>query len=142
MDYSRTAGSALRKADRYTYTQKSVAHRDYGRSVSGDRCVGQTDSGELINAVAAKPLSAGERTSLSLRPERVCLQPASASDNCFEVEFCEVIYHGDHLRTRVSLCGQDDFVIKTPNALGLVPQAPGQRMRVGWAAQDCRALGS
>ncbi|WP_175650878.1 ABC transporter ATP-binding protein [Pseudomonas sp. Marseille-P9899] len=112
------------------------------RSVSGDRCVVQTDSGELINAVAAKPLSAGERTSLSLRPERVCLQPAAASDNSFEVEVCEVIYHGDHLRTRVSLCGQDDFVIKTPNALGLVPQAPGQRMRVGWAAQDCRALGS
>ena len=30
---------------------------------------------------------------------------------------------------------------KSPNALGLAPYAPGQRMQVGWAAQDCRALG-
>ena len=111
------------------------------RSVSGERCVVQTDSGELINAVAARPLAAGERTSLSLRPERVCLDEAHAGENSFEAEVCEVIYHGDHLRTRVRLCGQDDFVIKTPNALGRVPHAPGQRMRVGWAAQDCRALG-
>jgi putative spermidine/putrescine transport system ATP-binding protein len=111
------------------------------RSVSGEHCVVQTDSGELINAVATRPLVAGERTSLSLRPERVSVQAGFAGENSFEVEVCEVIYHGDHLRTRVKLCGQDDFVIKTPNALGLVPHAPGQRVRVGWAAQDCRALG-
>ena len=111
------------------------------RSVSGERCVIETDSGEMINAVAARPLTAGERTQVSLRPERVCVQAQHAGENSFEAEVCEVIYHGDHLRTRVRLCGQDDFVIKTPNALGLAPYAPGQRMRVGWAAQDCRALG-
>ena len=110
------------------------------REVSGERCVIQTDSGELINAMAARSLSTGQRTRLSLRPERVCLQQERASENSFEVEVCEVIYHGDHLRTRVKLRGQDDLLIKTPNTPGLLPCAPGQRIRVGWAAQDCRAL--
>ncbi|MDR0278736.1 MAG: ABC transporter ATP-binding protein [Paucimonas sp.] len=109
------------------------------RTRENDRCVIQTDSGELVNALAARPWSSGERVSLALRPERVTLQPGS-DDNSFEVEVCEVIYHGDHLRTRVRFAGLDDFVIKTPNTLACTPHLPGQRVRIGWAAQDCRAL--
>lgn len=110
------------------------------RSASNEHCLIQTDNGELIHAVATQQWSSGERVSLSLRPERITLQQ-QVGDNSFEVEVCEVIYHGDHLRTRVKFGGRDDFVIKTPNLCAGVPHRPGQRVRIGWAPHDCRALG-
>ncbi|MDH4567072.1 ABC transporter ATP-binding protein [Pseudomonas sp. BN414] len=110
------------------------------RDVAGDRCTLLTDCGQSIGAMASPGLSAGDRASLSLRPERVSLMRDEGLENRFEAEVCEVIYHGDHLRTRVALCGRDDFIIKSPNTLGLVPTAPGERIRIAWSAQDCRAL--
>jgi putative spermidine/putrescine transport system ATP-binding protein len=44
------------------------------------------------------------------------------------------------MRTRVSLLGHDDFVIKVPNAAGHVHLKPGETVRVGWQIEDCRAL--
>jgi putative spermidine/putrescine transport system ATP-binding protein len=52
----------------------------------------------------------------------------------------EVIYLGDHLRTRVAVCGNDDFILKTPNAQGVGVMRPGQTIQVGWSSADCRAL--
>ena len=52
----------------------------------------------------------------------------------------EVIYLGDHVRTRVSLCGHDDFVIKIPNSHARVALDYGDKISVGWQSEDCRAL--
>ena len=65
---------------------------------------------------------------------------SSPPDNVFTAEVLEVIYLGDHLRTRVAVCGSDEFIIKTPNAEGYPPLRPGQTLQVGWDACDCRAL--
>ncbi|GBD42280.1 hypothetical protein HRbin39_01669 [bacterium HR39] len=83
----------------------------------------------------------GERTTLSLRPERVLLGPeAEGADNRFEGTVRELVYHGDHLRVHLSVLGNEAFVLKLPNRPGAARPVPGERLRVGWRAVDCRAL--
>jgi len=115
----------------------------------GEHCTVTLDSGEQVRALKVAVNEVGERTQLSLRPERVRLlsaeEPGAAGtpsppDNVFSAEVLEVIYLGDHLRTRVAVCGSDEFIIKTPNAEGYPPLRPGQTLQVGWDACDCRAL--
>jgi len=83
----------------------------------------------------------GKSSTLSLRPERVVIQPEAGSlPNIFDALVREVIYLGDHLRTRVEVCGNSEFIIKTPNAQGNPALERGQTIQVGWEAVDCRAL--
>jgi putative spermidine/putrescine transport system ATP-binding protein len=60
--------------------------------------------------------------------------------NVFDARVQELIYLGDHMRTRVTLLGHDDFVIKVPNSAGHQHLKVGETVPVGWHAQDCRAL--
>ncbi|MCE9683771.1 ABC transporter ATP-binding protein [Halomonas alkalisoli] len=108
----------------------------------GDECKVRLDSGEIVLAKAVAAGGVGARTTLSLRPERVTIlqEDSSAFDNCFEGEVKEVIYLGDHLRTRLIVCGNDEFILKTPNAKGHPALRPGQTIKVGWSSKDCRAL--
>jgi putative spermidine/putrescine transport system ATP-binding protein len=83
----------------------------------------------------------GTRSTLSLRPERVFINPEAGSvPNIFDARVEELIYLGDHMRTRVNVCGHDDFVVKVPNASGHVHLKPGESVKIGWQAEDCRAL--
>ena len=100
----------------------------------------------VVDDVAIRALSVnhggrGSRTTLSLRPERVTLNPAVGSlPNMFDATVKELIYLGDHIRARVSTCGDEAFIVKVPNAYGHTVPAEGARVTVGWAVEDCRAL--
>jgi putative spermidine/putrescine transport system ATP-binding protein len=52
----------------------------------------------------------------------------------------ELIYLGDHVRTRVNVCGTDEFIVKIPNAQGYRLVKKGQQIQLGWSSDDCRAL--
>ncbi|APX92988.1 spermidine/putrescine ABC transporter ATP-binding protein [Halomonas sp. 1513] len=109
----------------------------------GDDCKVRLDSGDTVIAKPVAVGGVGSRTTLSLRPERVSILREDAAeqfDNQFTATVQEVIYLGDHLRTRVSVCGNDDFILKTPNAQGFGVMRPGQQIQVGWSSADCRAL--
>ena len=109
--------------------------------LSDDRCIVEVDSGEIVKALKVNVDKTGDRTTLSLRPERVTLNPAADSlENIFEGTVKELIYLGDHLRTRIDVCGNDDFIVKVPNAAGRIKIDKGETINVGWTAQDCRAL--
>ncbi len=83
----------------------------------------------------------GARTTLSLRPERVKLDPEiGVCSNMFTARIEELIYLGDHTRVRASVCGNKDFVIKVANAEGVPDLAPGATISIGWREEDCRAL--
>ncbi|HXH03120.1 MAG TPA: ABC transporter ATP-binding protein [Candidatus Competibacteraceae bacterium] len=111
------------------------------REVNGSHCTVQVDSGEVVRALKINVDGVGSRSTLSLRPERVTLNPAPGSHpNEFDAEVRELIYLGDHIRTRVAVCGHDDFIIKVPNSAQQQPPAPGHRVRIGWQVDDCRAL--
>ena len=108
----------------------------------GDDCTVRLDSGESVLAKAVATQGVGTRTTLSLRPERVCIADDAAApfDNQFTASVQEVIYLGDHLRTRLSVCGSEEFILKTPNAEGFDHLRPGQTIQVGWSRANCRAL--
>jgi putative spermidine/putrescine transport system ATP-binding protein len=52
----------------------------------------------------------------------------------------EFIYMGDIFRFRLSVAGNDDFIVKTRNAPDAVKLQAGQDIEIGWLPQDCRAL--
>jgi putative spermidine/putrescine transport system ATP-binding protein len=108
--------------------------------VNGGSCSVAVAGGE-IRALAVNIEGPGSATTLSLRPERVVINPpAGETPNLFDGRVEELIYLGDHMRTRVSVCGHDDFIVKVPNATGHTHLRPGDVVRVGWHVEDCRAL--
>ena len=97
--------------------------------------------GQIVKALPVNVGSVNERSTLSLRPERVTIRPEPGStQSVFEARVEELIYLGDHMRTRVNLLGHDDFVIKVPNSAGHQHLQVGETVPVGWLAEDCRAL--
>lgn len=118
-------------------------NRLHGRVVAmnGGTCQVEIAGAGYVQALAISVEAVGRPTVLSLRPERVKLNPTPGSlPNVFSTRVAEVIYLGDHVRIRVSVCGRDDFVIKLPNSEGVAQVAPGTAITVGWKTEDCRAL--
>jgi putative spermidine/putrescine transport system ATP-binding protein len=100
----------------------------------------QLDSGDQVKAVAIN-VKKGERTLLSVRPERVELNPAKTGyDALLQGHIAELIYLGDHIRARLEVAGHSDFIVKLPNKSGASGVAEGKSVQVGWKAADCRAL--
>ncbi len=108
---------------------------------SGDTCTVRLADGTAVQALAANVDGPGAPTTLSLRPERVKIEPPAGSlPNIFDARVEELIYLGDHLRVRVSVCNVDDFVVKIHNSEERPLLEVGTAVRVGWRAADCRAL--
>jgi putative spermidine/putrescine transport system ATP-binding protein len=108
-------------------------------SVRDGRCTVRVDGGARVVARPVAVDRPGERTTLSIRPERVVVDGAPL-DNALEATVRELIYHGDHIRVRVSVCGTEGFSVKVPIAGGAPGLVAGATVRLGWAAADCHAL--
>jgi putative spermidine/putrescine transport system ATP-binding protein len=110
--------------------------------LDGDKALVRLDSGDLIDATAVNIRESGQRTTVSIRPERVEfkseLMPEGA--HTVEADVAEVIYMGDILRTRLRVADSDNFVMKFRNTAGQTRLQPGQKIRIGWHPQDARAL--
>ncbi len=99
------------------------------------------DSGDIVKALAVNAGSKGDRTLLSLRPERVDINPsAKTADVVLKGKIAELIYLGDHIRARLEVAGHNNFIVKVPNKAGSDAIAEGKDVKVGWLAKDCRAL--
>ncbi|MEL6978910.1 MAG: ABC transporter ATP-binding protein [Pseudomonadota bacterium] len=100
------------------------------------------DNGEAIDAMPVNVSKTGERTQVSIRPERVEMNKdrLGPEAHTLKAEVKEFIYMGDIYRTRLSVAGNDDFVVKTRNAAGATRMKPGETIEIGWLPQDCRAL--
>jgi putative spermidine/putrescine transport system ATP-binding protein len=112
------------------------------KDIDGQRCTIEIDGTQaIVQATPVNITEVGDRTTLSLRPERVTIRPGAGSmENIHSALVRELIYLGDHMRTRVTLLGHDDFVIKVANAAGHQHLKVGETVSVGWHAADCRAL--
>jgi putative spermidine/putrescine transport system ATP-binding protein len=110
--------------------------------ISGDRCVVRLDSGEEIDAKPVNVTKEGERTTVSIRPERVETNKERLSPDAhtLKAEVLEFIYMGDIFRTRLRVAGSDEFFVKTRNAPDQMRMKPGQQIEIGWLPEDCRAL--
>ncbi len=112
------------------------------QQISGDTCTVRLDSGEVIEANPVNVHAPGERTLVSIRPERVEYNRARLQEGAFtlKAEVLEFIYMGDVFRTRLRVAGRDDFIMKTRNAPDAERLEPGQTIEIGWLPRDCRAL--
>jgi putative spermidine/putrescine transport system ATP-binding protein len=99
------------------------------------------DSGEVVKAQAINVRKKGERTLLSIRPERVEINSVAKSGIVvLNAKIVELIYLGDHIRARLEVAGQNNFIVKVPNKSGQKAVAQGQMVKIGWHGEDCRAL--
>jgi putative spermidine/putrescine transport system ATP-binding protein len=111
------------------------------QSINGNDCVVKTNTGEIIKALKVNVNSEGEATTVSLRPERVEINPTNSDfENVFEAKVKELIYLGDHIRTRVEVCGDDQFIVKVPNTYRGAEFKEGVSVKLAWKAKDSRAL--
>ena len=99
---------------------------------------------KLANAeIMANPISVkgkGEKTTVSLRPERALINPSDKMDNIHQGKIEEVIYHGDHTRVRINLLGNSEFILKVPNSSSNLDIKLGNDIKIGWNSEDARAL--
>ena len=108
--------------------------------ISGGKCKVKLDTGgEIIsNPISVK--SKGEKTKVSLRPERAIIDPEEKMDNKHKGKIEEIIYHGDHARVRLNLLGNREFILKVPNSSARMDIKRGNEIKVGWNSHDARAL--
>jgi putative spermidine/putrescine transport system ATP-binding protein len=109
-------------------------------AMNGASCTVALDDGSSVQADPVNVAGVGERTTLSLRPERIELAPRSPMDNLLDGRIEELIYLGDHIRVRMNVAGNDDFVVKVRNVTGGTRFKEGETAKVGWLAGDCKAL--
>ncbi len=108
--------------------------------ISNDKCKIKLDSGDEILANPIRVKSKGEKSIVSLRPERAIIDPEQKMDNKFKGKIEEVIYHGDHTRVRLNLLGNKEFILKVPNSSARMDIKLGNEIKIGWNSFDARAL--
>jgi putative spermidine/putrescine transport system ATP-binding protein len=106
-----------------------------------DSCLVKLDSGQDVQALNVVGGAAGARTLLSIRPENIEINPKSKStDNLLDADVRELIFLGDHVRARLGVAGNDDFIVKVRAKGSANELKQGAKIKVGWQAADCRAL--
>ena len=109
--------------------------------ITNNQCIVRVDDGSVITALPVDVKSVGDRCTLSLRPERVVAEPAEGQmQNRFNARIEELIYLGDHIRARMLVCGNSEFIVKVPNSANKSSLQEGSDVVLGWLAEDCRAL--
>ena len=110
-------------------------------NIENDVCRVELDSGEQVTAQKVIAGEVGTRTTLSIRPERIELDPEPGSvPVAIPGKIEELIYLGDHIRVRMSVAGTSEFIVKVRNRTGRRNLEVGQETKVGWSPEDCRAL--
>jgi putative spermidine/putrescine transport system ATP-binding protein len=115
---------------------KIAGHVD---AVDGTSAAVTIEDGSKVQALAVNCGGAGEKTMLSIRPERVLIGDTEAP-NRLDGKVVELIYLGDHIRCRMEVAGHDDFIVKVPNSAKHAILQVGETTPIGWLTEDCRAL--
>ena len=112
------------------------------KEISNGVALVQLNDGNVIDCNPVNVTKAGEKTRVSIRPERVELDKARMRPGAHRLraEVLEFIYMGDMFRTRLQVAGNDNFIVKTRNAPDQVRLEPGAQIDIGWLPSDCRAL--
>ena len=110
------------------------------KQIDGEFCSVDLDGGGSVQALKVNVNEVGDKTQLSVRPERVSIKSnKDQSINKFTGNVKELIYLGDHIRARLDVCGNDEFIVKIPNE-GNLDLQEGSKITVSWDPKDIRAL--
>ena len=92
-----------------------------------------------VKALKVNVSNVGDKTQLSIRPERVSIDSKNPDANIFTGKIEELIYLGDHIRARLDVCGNSEFIVKVPNE-GSFSHKKGDSLNLSWNSDDVRAL--
>ena len=106
--------------------------------VKGSVVTAKTSKGNLLKSKKVNCDEVGSKTTLSIRPERI--KVGSKGENTSEAKVLELIYIGDHIRCRMLVEGDENFIVKIPNAKKISDLKIGLKTQVSWSTGDCRAL--
>ena len=109
--------------------------------VDGDNACDVETGGTVVRALKVAPCRVGDDVSLSIRPERVAINPeAGRYTNEVSATVEDLTFLGNQLRVRLTACGREDFIATIPNIVGHGGLLEGDSIRIGWTVVDCRAL--
>ncbi|TCN20330.1 ABC transporter ATP-binding protein [Sinorhizobium americanum] len=105
-------------------------------------CAVKLSNGQTVKGSQVGEFNLGDETVLSVRPERIVLNPAHISDEMSSVEATvdDLIYHGDHIKIRLAVAGQEPLIVKVANQGRGADVMKGDVRRIGWLTKDCRAF--
>jgi putative spermidine/putrescine transport system ATP-binding protein len=99
------------------------------------------ETGDVVMAARGVNLRRGDHAIVCVRPESIELTAKRPEGpNQFETEVLEWIYLGDHVRLRLRVCGNDNFLVKLHRTSPLPALQPGDRCFVRWQPDHCGAL--
>ena len=98
----------------------------------------KTSDGTELVAKKVNCGDVGSFTTLSIRPERVSV--GVKGQNTTHAKVLELIYLGDHIRCRMSVEKENEFIVKVPNSSNHTHLEVGEETIVSWSSDDCRAL--
>ena len=109
--------------------------------MDGRFCYVDLVGGGSLTALAVNAESVGTRTVVSIRPERIVLEPdAAITENVMVGHIEELIYLGSELRVRMKIGGDKQIHATVPIAHTRMGLAVGRTIRIGCPAENCRAL--
>ncbi len=104
-------------------------------------CQVTLDTGEEVTATAINVSGAGARTRLSVRSERVIINPQEMqAPNRYEARVLGMDFRGDHTLVHLGLASGTQLEAKIPNGQAEDGFGSDDEIEVGWQAQHCRAL--
>jgi putative spermidine/putrescine transport system ATP-binding protein len=111
-------------------------------SMDGAYCVVRLSSGERVTALAVNVTGPGQRTSISLRPEKVQIEEPDGGTlrNRIMARVRDLLYLGDHSRLLLTVDTDREFAVKQPVGTAMAALAPGDNIPLYFSAHDCRAL--
>ena len=91
------------------------------------------DSGDIIDCKPVNVSEVGERTQVSIRPERVELNKSKLPQKAHTLtaEVLEFIYMGDTFRTRLKVAGNEHFIVKTRKSSNQVRLKHREKIEIG-----------
>lgn len=101
-----------------------------------------TESDEEFKAISIDEHAQEERVYLSIRPEKIMLNPEpDICDNLLTGTVCDIIYVGDHSRVYVTILhNQAEFIVKHSHNAVMRSFAVGDAVTIGWLCKDWRVL--
>ena len=106
--------------------------------IKNNKVLARTRTGSILSARKVSCGEVGSTSTLSIRPERVSV--GIKGENTTKAKVLELIYLGDHIRCRMSVEEDNDFIVKVPNSLNHTHLEVGEETTVSWSSEDCRAL--
>ena len=115
-------------------------------AVTDGRCTIRIAAADTcIDGTLVEPVRNGGAVTVSLRPERVQVRAAGhtidGDPGCRMAGLLrEIIYLGDHVRARVALTGNEEFMVKRPISEAHTLPHIGAAVEVFWTPEHCRAF--